>query len=355
MVQGLFLNRVDAEPGRAPVGGQNDLVILSGTHKTKSSLAVVELAVAWTEVALDATVLETVPITGRCGVERRLGRDAHDLYLCEGAQVSNPVPARAQPRTRPPAVAGRFYDADRDRLSAEVRRLLAKAGQAPTTSRPEAIIVPHAGYAYSGEVAATAFNVLEPLAGSIRRVVLIGPAHYVPFSGIAIPTSSAFETPLGPVSLDLEALRELSAAAKVRTADEPHAPEHALEVEVPFLQRVLPRFTLVPLLVGDASPSDVADVLGLLCDGPETVVVVSSDLSHFHEYETPRRADGRDDRSWLVEKSRAGRGLWASGHSRPSPAGRATTPQSDAALPAKLRRHGGPSRLSRGLRGMAVR
>jgi MEMO1 family protein len=190
-------------------------------------------------------------------------------------------------------VAGRFYDADRDRLSAEVRRLLAKAGQAPTTSRPEAIIVPHAGYAYSGEVAATAFNVLEPLAGSIRRVVLIGPAHYVPFSGIAIPTSSAFETPLGPVSLDLEALRELSAAAKVRTADEPHAPEHALEVEVPFLQRVLPRFTLVPLLVGDASPSDVADVLGLLCDGPETVVVVSSDLSHFHEYETARRRDAR--------------------------------------------------------------
>ena len=100
-----------------------------------------------------------------------------------------------------------------------------------------------------------------------RRVVSIGPAHYVPFSGIAIPTSSAFETPLGPVSLDLEHLRDLSAAAAVRTADEPHAPEHALEVELPFLQTVLPRFTLVPLLVGDASPSDVADVLGCFAMG----------------------------------------------------------------------------------------
>jgi MEMO1 family protein len=207
--------------------------------------------------------------------------------------VSNPMRTVAPPRSRPPAVSGMFYDADPHRLSAEVRRLLATAGQAPTTRRPEAIIAPHAGYAYSGEVAATAFKVLEPFAETLRRVVLIGPAHYVPFTGMVFPTTSSFETPLGPVPLDLKALGELSAVPAVRAADEPHAPEHSLEVELPFLQTILPRFTLVPILIGDASPHEVADVLGRVWNGPETVAVVSSDLSHFHEYESARRQDAR--------------------------------------------------------------
>jgi AmmeMemoRadiSam system protein B len=278
-------------------------------------------------------------------------------YLCEAARVSNPMHAHALPRSRPPAVSGLFYDADPHRLAAEVRRLVATADQAPTTRRAWAIIVPHAGYAYSGEVAATAFKVLEPFAETLRRVVLIGPAHYVPFTGMAIPTTSSFETPLGPVPLDREALRELSGLPGVRAADEPHAPEHSLEVELPFLQTILPRFTLVPLLVGDASPHEVADVLGRVWNGPETVAVISSDLSHFHDYENgdaPRRSHRRDDRSWLVGRPRPGRSLRLSGHSRPSPTGYGARARSAAASPAKLGRYRRPSRLSRGLRGMAV-
>ena len=175
--------------------------------------------------------------------------------------------------TRRPAVAGRFYPADPRRLRSEVDRLLAAAAGAASGARAKAVIAPHAGYPYSGEVAAAAFAALEPAAATIGRVVLIGPAHYVGFHGIAVPTAAAFETPLGRVVVDRKALADIAGSPGIRMADAPHAPEHALEVELPFLQVLLPEFAAVPLLVGDARPEEVSAVLDRLWGGAETVIV----------------------------------------------------------------------------------
>jgi AmmeMemoRadiSam system protein B len=193
--------------------------------------------------------------------------------------------------SRPAAVAGIFYDADPHQLRAEVSRLLASARSLSGSGRPKAMIVPHAGYQYSGQVAATAFATLGQSASTIERVVLMGPAHYVPVRGIAAPVVEAFETPLGPVRLDQEVLAAISGLPAIAFTDEPHAAEHALEVELPFLQVLLPRFTAVPLLVGDTTPHGVAAVLSQVWGGPETVLVISSDLSHFLEYEIAQRRD----------------------------------------------------------------
>ena len=226
-------------------------------------------------------------------------------HLGISSEMSNPMETRRDDlTTRPPAVAGQFYPADPDRLRAEVSQLLAAAPRAAPSGRPKAIIAPHAGYRYSGQIAAAAFATLEDSAKRIERVVLIGPAHYVPFRGIAVPTVDAFATPLGRVPLDSDALVAITALPRVQAADAPHAPEHALEVELPFLQVLLPRFTAVPLLVGDARPEEVAAVLDRLWGGPETVIVVSSDLSHFHDYETAQRRDA--ETAAAIE-----RGAWA--------------------------------------------
>lgn len=191
--------------------------------------------------------------------------------------------------TRPPAVAGIFYPDDTDRLRADVLNLLDRF--APPSQRPKALIAPHAGYIYSGRVAAAAFATLRDSAQEIKRVVLIGPAHYVHVPGLAIPTVSSFATPLGRVPVDLEALSTLADFEFVVRADGPHAPEHCLEVELPFLQSVLSSFQIVPLVVGDAAPDDVAQVLRQLWGGTETLIVVSSDLSHYHAYDAARRLD----------------------------------------------------------------
>ncbi len=193
-------------------------------------------------------------------------------------------------RIRRAAVAGSFYPRDPDRLHAIVDELLATARCVPVAA-PKAIIAPHAGFIYSGPVAATAFAPLQPHAAAIARVVLIGPAHYVPFRGLALPTVDAFETPLGTVPIARHAAASLADVPAAVQADGPHAPEHALEVELPFLQTVLRSFELVPLLVGDAAPEEVAHVVGRLWGGSETLIVVSSDLSHFHDYETAQRLD----------------------------------------------------------------
>ena len=219
--------------------------------------------------------------------------------------LSNPVSISAADFTsRPPAAAGHFYDADPQFLRAEVGRLLAKAPRPTTSGRPKAVIAPHAGYLYSGQVAAAALVSLEGWAEAIKRVVLIGPAHYVRFRGLAIPTVGAFGTPIGPVALDRDALTAIATTASVKSTDAPHTPEHALEVELPFLQMLLPGFKAVPLLVGDAAPEEVAEVLSRLWGGPETVIVVSSDLSHFHDYETAQRRD-------RATAERIERGAWA--------------------------------------------
>ena len=145
--------------------------------------------------------------------------------------------------TRPPAVAGHFYDADPHQLRSEVRRLLGMATRPVMSCRPKAIIAPHAAYLYSGQVAATAFATLDRSVETIQRVVLIGPAHYVPFHGLAVPTVEAFETPLGPVPLDHDALAAVAQLPSVKSTDAPHSPEHALEVEL----LLLPRLMAVPV------------------------------------------------------------------------------------------------------------
>jgi MEMO1 family protein len=198
-------------------------------------------------------------------------------------------PASQRTKIRPAAVAGSFYAGHPERLRTAVADLLA-AAPASVGASPKALIAPHAGYVYSGGVAAVAFATLRG-STAITRVVLIGPAHYVAVRGIAVPTADAFETPLGRVPIDRDALSAIADLPFVVEADAAHAPEHALEVELPFLQTLLGSFALVPLLIGNADPRQAAEVLGRLWGGPDTLIVVSSDLSHYHDYETARRLD----------------------------------------------------------------
>lgn len=192
--------------------------------------------------------------------------------------------------TRPPAVAGTFYPGDSRSLSATVDQLLAHAEPASGTP-PKALIVPHAGYIYSGSTAATAYATLAPWASTIHRVILLGPTHRVAVDGIALPEADAFATPLGTIRLDAPAIARLAEMPQIVFSDHVHALEHSLEVHLPFLQRVLDDFTLVPLAVGQTTPEAVAEVLDRLWGGPETLIVVSSDLSHYLPYSTAQQVD----------------------------------------------------------------
>ncbi|MDJ0654995.1 MAG: AmmeMemoRadiSam system protein B [Xanthomonadales bacterium] len=188
------------------------------------------------------------------------------------------------------AVAGLFYPDRPADLAASVDRYLEQAGESSGDPRPLALIVPHAGYIYSGPTAGRAYGLLRPYAGDIRKVVLIGPSHRVGFRGIAVPSVDLFDTPLGPVALDRPTIDRLLALPHVRTLDQAHAQEHALEVQLPFLLRTLDEFTLVPLVAGDADADQVATVLDQAME-PGSLLLVSSDLSHFHDYDTANRLD----------------------------------------------------------------
>ncbi len=195
---------------------------------------------------------------------------------------------------RQPAVAGMFYPADPDELKQVVDGYLqeALARQENLTEMPRAIIAPHAGYVYSGPVAASAYARLIPFRDQIRRVVLLGPSHRVPFHGLATTSATHFQTPLGVIPIDRDTLEKLEQTfPQVVRLDEAHAMEHSLEVHLPFLQEVLGSFVLVPLVVGDATPQEVSEVLESLWGDPHTLFVISSDLSHYHDYETARRMD----------------------------------------------------------------
>ena len=193
---------------------------------------------------------------------------------------------------RPAAVAGMFYPGEPRALANEIARFLgADDGLAPRLAFPKALVVPHAGYVYSGAVAARAYQELAAARGIVRRVVLLGPAHRVPVRGLAAPGVDAFETPLGSVALDRAALRSLADLPQVVRSDPAHALEHALEVQLPFLQTVLGEFSLVPLAVGTAGVAEVAEVLERLWGGAETLLVISTDLSHYHAYAEARRID----------------------------------------------------------------
>jgi AmmeMemoRadiSam system protein B len=190
---------------------------------------------------------------------------------------------------KPPAVAGFFYPGSERELRDTVQGFM-RAAHAGAEDRPHALIAPHAGYQYSGPIAASAYATLAPWADQIRRVVVLAPSHRVPFRGIAISSADAFRTPLGDIPVDQAAAEGLAGLPGVQRLDAAFAEEHALEVQLPFLQSVLSDFTLVPLIVGDADSDDVSRVIEALW-AEDTLIVVSSDLSHYHDYRSCQQRD----------------------------------------------------------------
>jgi AmmeMemoRadiSam system protein B len=204
-------------------------------------------------------------------------------------RVPMPSSPRNEWRVRQPAVAGTFYPGEAAALKRMTCGLLAAARQA-TVATPRAIIAPHAGYVYSGPVAAEAFATVRSLGATVRRALVIGPAHYASFRGIAAPAATAFATPLGEIPVEEEAVAGVEGLPQIVIDDAPHAPEHALEVELPFLQTIFGALPIIPLVVGRATGDEVAEVLARRWD-EGTLLVVSSDLSHYHDYATANRID----------------------------------------------------------------
>ncbi|HGG58945.1 MAG TPA: AmmeMemoRadiSam system protein B [Gammaproteobacteria bacterium] len=198
-------------------------------------------------------------------------------------------------RVRPAAVAGMFYPGDPAVLRQQVSRMLAAADD--QGEPPKALIAPHAGYVYSGQAAAEVYARLGKRRSAIRRVVLLGPAHRVAFRGIAGTTADYFETPLGRVPVDREAMDAAWKIDGVFPADEAHAAEHSLEVQLPFLQLALDEFTVAPFVVGDAPAELTARLLEALWGGDETLIVISSDLSHYLDYDAARERDEQTARN----------------------------------------------------------
>jgi len=195
-----------------------------------------------------------------------------------------------QARIREPAVAGQFYPGAQRALQEQVDAMLAHA-TAPAEAAPKAIIAPHAGFMFSGGVAATAYTRWQPARERIRRVIILGPSHFVPLRGLALPSADSFRTPLGDVPVDAEAYATARADPAVSVADAPHAREHSLETQLPFIQRVIGDVAVLPLVVGDATPDEVGRVLGALWGDTTTAISISSDLSHFYDDATARDLD----------------------------------------------------------------
>jgi AmmeMemoRadiSam system protein B len=199
-------------------------------------------------------------------------------------------PAAETPAVRLPAVGGQFYPENPEELRTLVDGFLA-AAKIVSDKIPKAIIAPHAGYPYSGPIAGSAYACLARGRGRFKRVVLLGPSHFVGFDGLAASSAAFFQSPLGSIPVDEEALARVRALPLVTTLDAAHQHEHSLEVHLPFLQIALGEFKLVPLVVGDAAPDEVGTVLNELWGGGETCIVVSSDLSHYHDYQTAQQMD----------------------------------------------------------------
>lgn len=199
-------------------------------------------------------------------------------------------------RIHQPAVAGLFYPADADELRQQISTFLAE-GEPGQVKAPKALIAPHAGYIYSGPTAGHAYAQLKEVAERIHRVVMLAPSHRMAFQGLACSHAELFRTPLGDLEVDQAALAELESLPQVQYLDEAFHGEHSLEVHLPFLQLTLQEFRIVPLLVSDASPEQVAEVLERLWGGDETLIVISSDLSHYLDYESARSMDAETTRA----------------------------------------------------------
>jgi AmmeMemoRadiSam system protein B len=211
---------------------------------------------------------------------------------------------RDKSRIRPPAVAGLFYPANANELRHDVSGYVeASSPQSKVARPPKALIVPHAGYQYSGPVAGFAYRTLRDWSAGIRHVVMIGPSHRVPIRGLAVPSVDSFATPLGEVPVDAAGRERLRELGLVGISDAAHAAEHSLEVQLPFLQVVLGDFDILPITVGFAAAEQVARVIDAAWGGPDTLVLVSSDLSHYHTWNDARRLDDETTRSIVERRS----------------------------------------------------
>ena len=191
---------------------------------------------------------------------------------------------------RQPAVAGMFYPADKQSLKADIHQYLEQVTNEQKII-PKAIVVPHAGYIYSGPIAASVYKQIIPLKDIINRVILLGNSHRVAFTGLAVPESDVFNTPLGNIPIDQKSIQLLSGLPQVIVSDQEHRQEHSLEVQLPFLQEILGEFSLIPLVVGYADRFEVAEVINRLWGDEHTLIVISTDLSHFHEYNEAKQLD----------------------------------------------------------------
>jgi AmmeMemoRadiSam system protein B len=280
---------------------------------------------------LHAPVGKSVPISGRddraalalCVLaqepsplenDRRARIEAPPLIpmiwrIAPGFNPHTPMPAVSTPLIRRPAVAGLFYPADPGRLAREVESLLdppaelVRAPRAPQVPRaprvPRALIAPHAGYLYSGIVAGRAYASLGAAAGALRRIVLLGPSHHEWFAGLAVPEAEGFSTPLGEIAVDAAAVGALRELPQVTVRSSAHASEHSLEVQLPFLRHLAPSAAIVPIVTGEASPTEVAAAIETLWEKEHTLIVVSSDLSHYHPYALARERDEATARAIL--------------------------------------------------------
>jgi MEMO1 family protein len=210
--------------------------------------------------------------------------------------ATNSVQIKKTKNCRKPAVAGQFYPDNAQELTSLIKHLFASS-RTCQVSQVKAIIVPHAGYIYSGEVAASAYLTLIPQMHKIKRVILLGPSHRVGFHGIATTSVNYFNTPLGDIPIDKAAINIIESLPQLISLDRAHAHEHSLEVQLPFLQNLLDEFTLVPLVVGDCNSQQVSEVLELLWGGDETLIVISSDLSHYHSYDDAVQQDRKTSES----------------------------------------------------------
>jgi AmmeMemoRadiSam system protein B len=192
---------------------------------------------------------------------------------------------------RKPAVAGSFYPGSTTELNSSIQAYLDDTEIKPAQSQPRAMIVPHAGYVYSGAIAASAYAQLIPFASQITRVILLGPSHRIPLLGIATSSLDSFQTPFGDIPLDRQLIEQLEQLPFVQTNDDAHLQEHSLEVQLPFLQKILPHFTLIPLVIGQIEDQQVSEVIETLWQEENTLFLISSDLSHYLDYERARECD----------------------------------------------------------------
>jgi AmmeMemoRadiSam system protein B/AmmeMemoRadiSam system protein A len=245
------------------------------------------------DAAVQVNLARSEFAVGRVERARRRG-DYLATVTAQARGISEEFGQKLQAAARPPAIAGAFYPADRSQLRSEVEACLHAAASGLPRSmlqRPKVLIAPHAGHIYSGAAAAKVYARIQPFAADIRRVVLLGPAHRVYFKGIALPGLGAYASPLGSVPIDTLGADAIADLPFVVTHTEAHSQEHSLEVHLPFLQCALGTFELLPLVVGDVTPSQVAEVIGRLWGGPETLIVISTDLSHFHAYDEANMID----------------------------------------------------------------